>query len=520
MTEQQPEETINQNIEEEVIEPSPIPISYYSIYKALKGVFPDQAHLIFAGIKNIYLIKNNPGFGTLGISADGKLFICEEFWHKNIRDISSLQVFLAHELFHYTSADVFSIVTEKENKEYAMINMANNIAMDSRINALICNLFPRIMPELVFRRFYNEEIVKEDWLHKLLAPGYTFDDIKNSEEKGFSEIYNSFYDSEVLKPHHVLAEKVLDVLKKRPKKKVLKISLLGSHGTNIDELSEEDLQDIDAVEVDMSGVTKEELEKMKQDIQKASEEQTRQEQVEGERSNKERIKGAIKDMLSGEMGRAAGKGSKLAHTLIRQATEITEKFDIARFKKMAFDNIFHNVRSQARVKIGSYSTSPMLPTNFNKFDMVKLAAGLPVPLFKTKRMAYKFDKNLLPIYLDVSGSTNPFLPEIVRLIANVSNELDYVWGFSTEIHQHSMQELEAGKLKTTGGTDFDCVLDHAEEHNFEHIVVITDGEAWTRRKTRPEFLKSVVTILFGYARKDNYFSVEYGNTHMIDEVKI
>lgn len=521
MTSPNPEEEVVINLKEEApIEPSPLSISYYTIYRALKKLFPDQAHLIFAGIKKIFIV-NTPSFPTLGISAEGSLFINETFWHKHIRSDNDLQTFIAHELFHYTSADVFSIVTEKDTKDYQLINMANNIAMDSRINALICNLFPQIIPENVFRKFYNEEMIQKDWLHKLLAPGYNFDHNKNVEEKGFGEIYNSFYDSEVMKPHHILADKVIEVLKKRPGKKTLKISLLGSHGMNIDDLTEEDMKDIDAIEVDMSGVSKEQLDKMKEDINKAAKEQAQEEKVEGgERSTKDKLKSAIHDMLAGEAGRQAGKSSQLAHTLIRQAIEVTEKFDIARFKKMAFDNIFHNVRSQARVKIGSYSTSPMLPSSFNKTDLIKIAAGIPVPIFKTKRYAYKFDKNLLPIYLDVSGSTNPFLPEIVRLIANVSNELDYVWGFSTEIHMHNMEELEQGKLKTTGGTDFDCVIDHAEQNKFEHIVVITDGEAYTRRKGKPEFLKSVVTILFGYSRKDNYFSVEYGNTHSIEEVKI
>jgi len=130
------------------------------------------------------------------------------------------------------------------------------------------------------------------------------------------------------------------------------------------------------------------------------------------------------------------------------------------------------------------------------------------------------DKNLLPIYLDVSGSTYSYLPEIITLISNVSDKLDYIWGFSTQVVKHTIDDLVKRNIKSTGGTCFKCIIKHAIENNFKHIVVITDGDASNPFTGKISDIESVVTILFGYANKQNYFSKHYENTHLIEEVKI
>jgi len=509
----------NTTVEIEEIPESPIPISFYSIYYALKAVFPDQADLIFSGIKKIYVVNDEMVFNTIGISKDRNLIINKKFWNMYVTDYDSLKTLLTHELYHYVLGDIYSLLTEDDDPEYQIKNMANNIAMDSRINAAICNIHPQISPESFFSRMYDKEKCDEFYMHKILTPGSTLDPDDENEAQ-LIPFYEKFYSEDDICAHHDLAEVVERLLRKDPRmkgKNKVKIKLLGAHGQKgIEDISEEDLKNADIIEIDLSGLTKEQLEELKKAQQAGKKQEERQEGINGGNTNN--IKEALLDAISSQL--QAGQSSNVAQTLINTCREITEKFDINRFKKMAFDNIFHNVRSQARIKVGSYSTSPILPVRYNNFDLIKIALDIPVPFYKTRKYVSHFDKNLLPIYLDVSGSTTPYLPEIVRLIANVSEELDYVWGFSNIIHKHSIKDLDEGKITTTGGTDFDCVLDHAEKEQFEHIVVITDGYADTRRQGKPEWLKSVVTILFGGATKQNYFTVEYQNTHMIEEVKI
>lgn len=510
----------NHTVEIEEIQESPIPISFYSIYYALKSVFPDQADLIFSGIKKIYVIDNEVAFNTIGITKDKNLIINRTFWNKYVTDYDSLKTLLTHELYHYVLGDIYSLLTEDDDDEYELKNAANNIAMDSRINAAICNIHPEIRPDDFFTRLYDQEKCEEFYMHKILRPG----SVLNKEDENEVQLipfYDKFYSEEDICSHHDLAKVVEKLLRKDPRmkgKNKLKIKLLGGHGENpLDQLSEEDIKNADFIEIDMSNLTREQLEELKKAQQAGQKQQQRQDTINGGEENN--IKEALLDAISSQL--QAGKSSQIAQTLINTCREITEKFDINRFKKMAFDNIFHNVRSQARVRTGTYSTSPILPVRYNNFDLIKIALDIPVPFYKTRKFVDHFDKNLLPIYLDVSGSTNPYLPEIVRLIANVSEQLDYVWGFSNIIHKHTIKDLDEGKITTTGGTDFDCVLDHAEQEQFEHIVVITDGYASTRRgNEKPQWLKSVVTILFGGATKQNYFTQMYENTHMIDEVKI
>lgn len=187
---------------------------------------------------------------------------------------------------------------------------------------------------------------------------------------------------------------------------------------------------------------------------------------------------------------------------------------------LAFNSIFANFRSQAKVKTGTWSTSPIIPNSLAISDSIKLSMDYPTLLFKKRKYETKIDKNLLPIYLDVSGSTQPYLPEIIALITNVSSLIDYVWGFSDFVHKHEMQDLKENRIRSSGGTSFDCIIEHAVQNKFRNIVVITDGDAACKETEIIPSIESVVTILFGYGYKENFFSKTYGNTHTIDEVKL
>lgn len=491
--------------------PDPLPISYRVIYDALLDLFPDSALTILYSLKKIVVFdKDVPGFSTIGVSKNFTLFIYKPFWDKYMHNEDALKTVLMHELMHCVGGDIFQLLGPDDkdlNPEWELINQANNIAMDTRINAYICNARPDINPQDFLEEFYGEASVK-NWMAGLLKPGTKFD-TTNADQASVAPYYKKFYNTEEFCSHHELYEKVYDILKKTQSQgKTLTIKLIGAHGQGGKELTPEDLEGVTKIEIDTS-----ELDDMPENDEKQSIDTTG-----GEDDNP--LKKAVMDALAEQAARKAGRGSKSADFFIDVSQDIKEKLNLQRFKKLMFDNIFHNVRSQARRRTGSYATTPIIPKHIATSDLLMAAMDYPVMLWKTKRWSYSIDNNLLPIYLDVSGSTRPYLKEIIKLITNVSNELEYVWGFSNVIEKHTMDELKQGRTKGTGGTDFDCVINHAEENNFKHIVVITDGEAWSSRQQKPENLKSVVTILFGYACKDNYFSINYGNTHMIDEVKI
>jgi predicted metal-dependent peptidase len=49
--------------------------------------------------------------------------------------------------------------------------------------------------------------------------------------------------------------------------------------------------------------------------------------------------------------------------------------------------------------------------------------------------------------------------------------------YSNKISRITLKELKGGKVETTGGTDFDCVMNHAASlpHGVKKVVAFTDG---------------------------------------------
>src|SRR6185436_14115848 len=50
-----------------------------------------------------------------------------------------------------------------------------------------------------------------------------------------------------------------------------------------------------------------------------------------------------------------------------------------------------------------------------------------------------------------------------------------VFLFSTVVSPISLQDLQRGRVDTTGGTDIRCVLDHALKYRVRKVLLVTDG---------------------------------------------
>lgn len=492
--------------------PIALPLTFKTIYDALFELLPDHYLVIMHSIKRLVILDKEVGnFGTMGINRFGNLIVCRPFWEQYITNMNALKLLLYHELLHHVSGDVYSISADDEDPEAELKHMANNIAMDSRINAFICNSMPEIKPEIFLEQFYSEENIKDNVFGKMLKPTGIFTSSKN--DRKLQPFHIEFYKDSEFCNHEELAEVVLEILKEQGagKNKKIIVKILGGHGENGQgiELSEEDMKNAQIIEIDMrDGKLKEhtisDREGGKSNGQEISQE----------------IKEAIIDHLNQQAAMGCGYSKQAATKYLNVALNISEKLDINKFKKLAFDSIFANVRLQARIKTGKYTSIPYLPHSLAASDLLLMTDDIIPVMWKGRKYTNKIDKEMLPIYLDVSGSTWSHLPEIIKLIANIGESLDYVWGFSNEIHKHTIKELQDGKINSTGGTDFDCILEHAKENQYKHIVVISDGDGSCRTSGRAPFLESAVMILFGYATKRNYFTANYETTYMIDEVKI
>ena len=488
------------------LEPSPLKLKYSVIVEALEELLPDHCEVIISCIRRLILLdKKYPEFSSMGINRSGDLIICVPFWNKYITSMNALKILLYHELLHHVSGDVYSF-RDKDVPNYQLLNAADNIAMDSRINAFISQTMVHLEPDEFLESFYGEntEQGKINPFAKILKSKSILN--ANEDEKAMEPHYKAFYKTDDFHNHEAMRDVVLDILKRQSESDKDKskevIILLGAHGTNDrarEELTKDQLENATIINLNPEANIEQQLEEQNID---------------------QDIKDALIDHLNQQAGMGQGHSAQITSQFLNRALNITEKFNVAKFKKLAFDNIFSNVRTAAKQKTGKYTSIPYLPNTIAPTDLLLLADDLIPIMWKGKKYSTKIDKNLLPIYLDVSGSTWSHLPEIIRLIANVSDQLDFVWGFSDVIEMHTLDELDKGIIKGTGGTCFNCIVNHAKEHNFRHIVVISDGDGSCYLNSRAPWIDSVVTILFGYSTKNNYFTKNYANTYLIDEVKL
>ena len=76
-----------------------------------------------------------------------------------------------------------------------------------------------------------------------------------------------------------------------------------------------------------------------------------------------------------------------------------------------------------------------------------------------------------------SLSVNEHLPKILGILKSLRKEITTVFQFSNKVIETSFETLLKGNIRTTFGTDFNCVAQSILERGFDKVVVITDGYA-------------------------------------------
>ncbi len=166
------------------------------------------------------------------------------------------------------------------------------------------------------------------------------------------------------------------------------------------------------------------------------------------------------------------------------------------------------------------STSP-IPLFPSKRDMVLLAAVCWPGYFHNRHPRPAVKKTGLAIYLDVSGSVKEHLPDILGAIAKLGGEVTTIYLFSNQVVETVLKNLVRGNIKTTWGTDFNCVARSIIEKNLDKAVVITDGYAHLDIALAEELSRrrvSILTILFG-GRIDCPEFQPFGETVQLEEMR-
>lgn len=161
-----------------------------------------------------------------------------------------------------------------------------------------------------------------------------------------------------------------------------------------------------------------------------------------------------------------------------------------------------------------------IPINPSKRDIVLLSAGI-YPCYFHNKLNKPVKRDLgLAIYLDVSGSVNDYLPKILGILKNLRREITSIFQFSNKVVETSFESLLRGNIKTTYGTDFDCIAESILKREFDKAVIITDGYASMKPELKEHLKKSgliTLTILFNKAQTCADFA-RFGDVVALDEV--
>ena len=429
-------------------------------------------------------VKSDEGCRTASIDTEGVMRYNPQFVDKYVTGPADLFCLIAHELMH----PMFGHFVHGPGK-------LENVTADMVINAVLSLLFAdRSGNGVLFRKLY-----KTIGLEGLLRPG------SEMHQSRYSRLYDAFYsgrhfsaithaERSSAKQHPVLPStgEVIQALKVlTPTVEIPTIILLGSHEFR-DCTQRRDVGAETGLSQEFGpSFQADTLSRIAEDLKRAAQ------RPNGRRAGYgEALYDFFVDILKTHMG--------LKRALLER---FTTRQKVDRFRRMV-----------THPRIG---VSP-IPIRPSKRDFVLLAAG--VPPFHYHNVAYRqaTQERGLAVYLDVSGSVNQHLPEIIGLLRSLRTELKAIFLFSNKVVEVPFRTLLAGQVQTTYGTDFDCIAEHVLANRFDKAVILTDGYASMTEENQETLKKAgvrVLTVLFGGKSSCPEFE-SLGDTVALDEVKV
>jgi hypothetical protein len=387
-------------------------------------------------IKNV---KEDENCATASIDAHGVMRCNPSFAQQFVTSPADLFCLIAHELMH----PMFGHFVYESGK-------LENIGADVVINSAISLLFARHSGSgALFQKFY-----KPIGLEGLLRPG------SDMHQSRYARLYRDFYDNHCIGQKLSTGEVIQALKVLTPAIEVPTIVLLGEHRPSADGAGRQG---------NGQAFGSEALARIAEDLRRVAQRPS---------------------------SHCAGFGEALfdffldvlkTHMSLKRALldRFTTRQKVDRFRRMV---------SHPRIGV-----SP-IPIQPSKRDFVLLAAG--VPPFHYHNLVYRqaAQERGLAVYLDVSGSVNQHLPEIIGLLRSLRAELKTIFLFSNKVIEVPFRTLLAGQVQTTYGTDFDCIAEHVLTNRFDKAVILTDGYA-SMTEENQEQLKArtfrALTVLFG-----------------------
>lgn len=178
-------------------------------------------------------------------------------------------------------------------------------------------------------------------------------------------------------------------------------------------------------------------------------------------------------------GRGAG-GSEHAHqTSIKSASEAARRAFANTLRRCLGPRPGRHQRKSRSLIPGAVGTG-VLPNAHDRLVPARKLLGVQGVLWNQPgevRARVPETPSVTHVYLDVSGSMAHVLPHLLGLILPyVRRGQAEVFQFSTIVEPMPVEELAKADLRTTGGTDINCVLAHAiDVPRLRRLLILTDG---------------------------------------------
>jgi hypothetical protein len=135
----------------------------------------------------------------------------------------------------------------------------------------------------------------------------------------------------------------------------------------------------------------------------------------------------------------------------------------------------------------------VLPNGSDRLAPARRALGVASTLWQQTAPVSVRQPDVPPmahVYLDVSGSMTELIPYLTSLLLPYAAAgRARVFQFSTQVEPLPLESLRRGDVKTTGGTDIECVLDHIlAEPRLRRVLLLTDGYTGQPRPDQAELL--------------------------------
>lgn len=402
----------------------------------------DENPFAIRAVLKILTVEFTDSVPTLAVTCEAKpkLLVNLDFVSEHCRTESHVKAVLCHEFLH---------VLLRHTEQKKQLTHARHLAFDAVINAIIHREHGAPYSSMM-AKYYGKSV----GIQKLLRP-------MNAEENDW---YHQHYFKQGHLPQWALAWHALyegKLVADDIESLAQQLSKVGQPGNGSNSEGSApgpfQLEDTEGVEIeDLLGNHKELGQELPEELEDA-------------------INHAMKEMNGSGIWRNPGEHGVGANPYQALFTEKDEP--MKRWQKKALDVLKRHLQPDRKSRAlteepSSYRIPVLSPSDRRAFIKSIWSPFMPDATWSSSKL--KRD-GTAQVYLDVSGSMNAEMPQIIALLGRLSKHIKRpFWAFSNVVEPAT---IEKGQLKTntTGGTSMACVLEHIAKTKPVSAVVVTDG---------------------------------------------